>query len=100
MTNHEILLQNKQMYSEMIRPDFSYDNDGYIIFKINYEYVETTSMLSYNNTNFYEKNIIILGSLILNKDSYDHYLVYFDPLIYYENAPLKVKIIYLHHLLV
>lgn len=91
MTNSEILLQNKDMSSEILRPVVIYDSDGNVNFKINYNYVETVSMLSYHNRCFYEKNLIVHGSIILDKDTSQHYVIYFDPMIYYENIPVKVK---------
>ncbi len=90
MTNYEILNQNREMSHEMIRPEITYDTNGNVNFKVIYDYVETVSMLSYNNRMFYEKNLILQGGIIYDKDNSQHYVVYFDSMIFYENVPVKV----------
>ena len=88
MTNFEIFRQNSDMCCELIKPEIQISEDGNISSKLEYNYIETISMLSYHNRIFYEKNLLIKGNLILENNTL--YLVYFDPKIYYENVPIKV----------
>jgi hypothetical protein len=91
MTNYELLVYNKQLLGEILKPEIKIDSTGNITFKVDYDYVETISMLSYNNRMFYEKNIIIKGSLILDKDTNEYYILYLDPMIFYESSTIKVN---------
>ncbi len=93
MTNYQILIENRDKCKDIIQPEITYDNDGNLNFKIDYNFVETTSMLSFNNRMFYEKNLLIKGSVIYDIDTSEHYMIYFDPMIFYENSQVKVKII-------
>lgn len=88
MTSYEIYKQNSDMLSELIKPEIDVEVDGSVLCKLEYNYIETLSMLSYNNRIFYEKNLIIKGNLIIEGNNF--YLVYFDPKIYYENVTIKV----------
>jgi len=91
MTNHELLVYNKELLGEIIKPEIKIESTGKISFKVNYDYVETISMLSYTNRMFYEKNIIIKGSLILDRDTSEYYILYLDPMVFYESSTLKVN---------
>jgi hypothetical protein len=91
-----VLLHNFERCDTLII-DIKSDNNEKIIFKnfpmtnldlINKE--EIVSMLSYNNRVFYEKDIIIQGSIIYDKEKNEHYYVFFCPNTYYENTPVKV----------
>ncbi len=90
MTNYEILMYNKQLLGEILKPEIKIDMEGTITYKVNYDYVETISMLSYDNRKFYEKNLIIQGKLIYDKDTNEYFILYLDPMILYENSPVKV----------
>lgn len=90
MTNYDIYVYNKQMLGEILKPEIQVDTQGVVEFKVNYQYVETVSMLSYNNRMFYEKNLIVKGSLILDKDTNEYFIFYLDPSAFYENYPVKV----------
>jgi hypothetical protein len=48
------------------------------------------SMLSYNNRMFYERNIIISGSVIMDREKNEFFVVFFNPMTYYENTQVKV----------
>ena len=89
MTNYEIYKQNNEMLCELIQPIIDVEENGSTACKLEYKYIETISMLSYNNRIFYEKNLTIKGNLITEGPNI--YIVYFDPRIYYENVPVKVK---------
>ncbi len=52
---------------------------------------EHISMLSYNNRVFYENDIVILGSVIFERENHEFYSVSFDPFVYYQNTPVKVN---------
>ena len=91
MTNLNILQQNVDLSCELVKPKFTYDTEGNVSCKLDYNYIEKISMLSYNNRLFYEKTLIVNGSIIYEQENNQHYLVYFDPMIYYENVPIKVK---------
>jgi hypothetical protein len=88
MTNNEIMRHNNDMCCELIQPEIQITEDGNLSCKLDYNYIETISMLSYHNRIFYEKNLIIKGSLILEDDNLYH--VFFDPKIYYDNVAVKV----------
>jgi hypothetical protein len=92
MTNYDILLYNKQLLGEILKPEIQIDTQGVVTFKVNYDYVETISMLSYHNRMFYEKNLVIKGSLIQDKDTNDYLILYLDPHTFYENSPVKVNL--------
>ena len=104
VSSYDIIKQNKEKTNKMI----SVKIDDYIItdektekpidykFKINlkYNYVDTTSMLTYTNTIFYNKDIKINGSIVEEKNEnspncFTLYKIYFDPLIYYDNSSSK-----------
>ncbi len=104
VSSYDIIKQNKEKTNKMI----SVKIDDYIItdektekpidykFKINlkYNYVDTTSMLAYTNTIFYNKDIKINGSIVEEKNEnspncFILYKIYFDPLIYYDNSSSK-----------
>jgi hypothetical protein len=53
--------------------------------------MERISMLSYNNRAIYEKNLIFNGHNLYETKSKSHYYLSFDPMIYYENTPMKVN---------
>jgi hypothetical protein len=94
MTNFDILQQNKDISSELIKMDLKYDQSGAVEMKLDYDYIETISMLSYNNRIFYEKNLIIKGSVIYEQSTSQHYIAYFDPMIYYENTQVKYEAVF------
>jgi len=97
MTNYDILMYNKQLLGEILKPEINVEVEGTISFKVNYDYVETISMLSYDNRKFYEKNLIIKGKLIYDKDTNEYFILYVDPMIFYENSPVKVtKQLFIH----
>jgi hypothetical protein len=52
---------------------------------------EAISMLSYNNRMFYEKNITINGNIIADRERNEFFIVFFNPMTYYENNPVKVN---------
>jgi hypothetical protein len=39
---------------------------------------------------FYDRNLLIKGSVIVDKETNQFYHIYFDPMIYYENVVVKV----------
>src|SRR6185437_11091069 len=92
MTNSQIKHLNNEMCTDLIKPNFNYDEEGNISCDINYNFIEPISMLSYHNRCFYEKNLIVKDSVIYDKGNLQHYLVYFDPMIYYENTSLMVNL--------
>ena len=107
MTNYEILVQNNEKLSYLLAPKISYNSQTYDIeeiinFKIEYNYIDLVSMLSYDNKLFCKKIYIILddlgleidGQIIFDRSNKNLYLIYFDPNIYYENVNLKVKLQY------
>jgi hypothetical protein len=49
------------------------------------------SMLSFNNRMFYERNIFITGSIIVDREKNEFFIVFFNPMTYYENTPVKVN---------
>jgi hypothetical protein len=49
------------------------------------------SMLSYNNRMFYERNISISGSVIADREKNEFFIVFFNPMTYYENMQVKVS---------
>jgi hypothetical protein len=91
MTNIEIMNQNRELSSDLITPLIDYNLDGTVQVSFKYNYIEIISMLSYTNRCFYEKNLHFQGGIIWDKDSEQYYLVYFDPMIYYENTNVKVN---------
>jgi hypothetical protein len=91
LTNYDILMYNKQLLGEILKPEINVDVEGTISYKVNYDYVETISMLSYDNRKFYEKNLIIKGKLIYDKDTNEYFILYVDPMIFYENSAVKVN---------
>ena len=95
MTNFDILNHNSNLTSEMVVPNITLDKSGNVNFQVECNFIETVSMVSYTNKIFYEKNIIILGNVISENDKenhiVNHYICYFDPMVYYENTPLKVR---------
>ena len=90
LTNYDILMYNKQLLGEILKPEMNVNVEGTITYKVNYDYVETISMLSYDNRKFYEKNLIIKGKLIYDKDTNEYFILYVDPMIFYENSAVKV----------
>ena len=66
------------------------DEEGNTNVKFLYNYMERISMLSYNNRAIYEKNLIFNGNNFYESKSKSHYILSFDPMIYYENTPMKV----------
>lgn len=98
MTNLEIHNKNKLLNQEMIQANIDVDHNGSVNLLLQYNYIENVSMLSYNNRCFYEKNLIIKGPLIIetnkNPNHNQFYVVYFDPLIYYENIQIKYEAIF------
>jgi hypothetical protein len=91
MTNYDILIYNKHQLGEILKPELKVETDGKIEYKVKYDYVETVSMLSYNNRMFYEKNLNINGSLIFDMETGAFYVLLFDPMIFYESSQIKVK---------
>lgn len=94
MTNFDILQQNKDISSELIKIDLKCQESGEVEMKLDYDCVETISMLSYNNRMFYEKNLVIKGSVIYEHSTSQHYITYFDPMIYYENTGVKYEAVF------
>lgn len=88
MSSYDILSQNKDRCLELIKPVILYEPE--VSLTIDYNFIETLSMLSYENRIFYEKNIIINGSIIMDRQTSSYYRIYFDPMIYYENTIVKV----------
>jgi hypothetical protein len=98
MTNFEIYNTNKDKSSELIKCGITIEDTEEckqpINLKIDYNYIEIISMLSYENRIFYEKNISLKGTIITDKDTNCFYNVYFEPLIYYENVSIKYEAVF------
>lgn len=56
MTSHEIYEANKDKLSDLIQAKINVDSNGDVITKFEYDYIETVSMLSFNNRNICMKN--------------------------------------------
>ncbi len=76
--------------------DIKSENADKIIFKsfpmtnLDLKESDNVSMLSYNNRIFYEKDIIVQGSVFLDREKNEFYIVKFDPLVYFQNTQVKV----------
>jgi len=59
MSNQEIIDANKEKLSELVQVKIDVDENGDVYTKFDYNYIETISMLSYNNRNLCNKFINI-----------------------------------------
>lgn len=60
MTSHEIYEANKDKLSDLIQAKIDVDSNGDVVTKFDYNYIETVSMLSFNNRNICITNKIKL----------------------------------------
>ena len=100
ISSHQIISDNREKNKKLIDVNITTTQEGNeedfdVDVNIKYNYIETESMLSFNNTMFYTKNIKINGGIIEEKSEEDNkyilYDIYFDPLIFYDNAASKIE---------
>jgi hypothetical protein len=102
ISSYEIYLKNKSLCQQAITVSindnlcYKTQNDFNCSLNIKYNFIETESMMSFTNTIFYTRNIQIVGDVIIEKNTqmkpiYTLYNIYFDPMIYYDNAPSKYE---------
>ena len=98
VSSFEILQKNKTLSKKAITvsisesPVYKNENDFNYGININYNFIETESMIAFTNTIFYTKNIQVLGDIIKETQINDIlYYIYFDPMIYYDNASSKYE---------
>lgn len=90
ITSYSLHQHNIDISYDLMNIDLNPDDEGNTEVKFVYNQIEKISMLSYNNREIYEKNLIFNGHNLYESKFKSHYILTFDPMIYYENTPAKV----------